>query len=344
MNPFKKGKFRQFVIITLLGITIGFLLCPTCYLDTKSFLENWKNLVISVIYTYVLGYGCSFISDKIACKYYQGRNPVKAFIISLVALALYSFIASMILWYFAIRILYNPDFSPTASELIANAQLPMYIALGISMFFSGVEFLKNWKNEAVKAERLEKEQIATQYESLRNQVNPHFLFNSLNTLTSLVYDNQDLAVKYIHQLSQVYRYVLDSRNKDLIPLEEELNFLESYLFLQKIRFGENLKVETNFTDEKNKFVLPLSLQILMENAVKHNEVSSEKPLKIRMFENQNYYVVENELNPKHLYEKGMGIGLSNIKERYRLLSNKDIIIEKDEHTFRVKLPIIEEVK
>ncbi len=324
-----------------MGIVIGFLLCPKCFLGLGNMSEGWRHIIMSITYTYILGYGCSYISYKVAQRYYQGEKPIKGFLINLVILALYSFFTSMLIWYFSIRVLYNPDFNPSVTELVSNA----YIALALSMFFSGIEFLKKWKSEAVKAERLEKEKIATQYESLRNQVNPHFLFNSLNTLTSLVVDSQDLAIQYINQLSEVYRYVLDSRNKDVVGLDVEVDFLKSYLFLQKIRFGENISVDIRLKDDlKDKFILPLSLQILMENAIKHNEISSEKPLKISVVENDDYIKIENQIHKKQLFEKGSGIGLNNIMERYQHLTDKEISIINDNKKFVVQLPIIKEVK
>ena len=341
MNPFFKSKLKEFLIITGMGLFIGFMLCPECYFGGAAFLENWRHMFMSLIYTYVLGYGCSYISRKVAESYYTGERPVKGFFINLALLATYSFIASMLIWFFSVRLLFNPDFKPSVSDLVVQAQIPVYIALGISMFFSGIEFIKKWKSEAVKAEKLEKEKIATQYESLRNQVNPHFLFNSLNTLTSLVYDDQDLAVQYINKLSGIYRYVLDSRNTDLALLSEELVFLHDYIFLQKIRFGENLRVVFQLKEQADQqLVLPLAMQIILENAIKHNEVSSEKPLEIFIMSQNNHLTFTNKKNKKQLYEKGTGIGLSNISERYKMLCGEDIQIEDKEDQFIVSIPLI----
>ncbi len=341
MNPFFKSKLREFIIITGMGLIIGFMLCPKCYFGGEAFLQNWRHMFMSLIYTYVLGYGCTYISNKVAEKHYTGERPVKGFFINLTLLAGYSFIASVLIWYFSVRLLFNPEFSPSFSDLVANAQMPVYIALAISMFFSGIEFIKNWKGEAVKAEKLEKEKIATQYESLKNQVNPHFLFNSLNTLASLVYDDQNLAVQYINKLSGIYRYVLDSQNTDLALLSDELVFLHDYIFLQKIRFGENLRVGFQLNGQTDQhLVLPLAMQIILENAIKHNEVSSEKPLEILIQSKDSRLIFSNKKNKKQLYERGTGIGLANISQRYQMLCGKDIQIEDNEDQFIVSIPLI----
>ena len=342
MNPYSKAKIKEFVIITFMGLFIGFMICPECYFGIGNFAKNWRSLLISLIYTYILGYGCTYISYFICRRFYSMERPTKGFFINFLVLALYSFFASMLIWYFSIKILFNPGFNPTFSDLVSNAQLPMYIALAISMFFSGIEFIKRWKEEAVKAEKLEKEKIATQYESLRNQVNPHFLFNSLNTLSSLVYDNQELAVQYINKLSGIYRYVLDSRNLDLTLLSDEMAFLNDYIFLQKIRFADNLKVNFKLNGEDEQLlVLPLALQIIMENAIKHNEVSSEKPLEVNVFVRNKKLVIQNKKNQKKLFEKGMGIGLTNISERYKMICGHDIEVNDEAECFTVSIPLIE---
>jgi LytS/YehU family sensor histidine kinase len=136
-----------------------------------------------------------------------------------------------------------------------------------------------------------------QYEALKNQVNPHFLFNSLNALSSLIYENPGKAVEFINRLSDVYRYVLDSKDKEAVPLSEELTFVRSYLFLLKARFENNLVAETNISEEKG-YVPPMALQMLIENAVKHNEISDEHPLKISVFEKDQYIYVKNNVQLK----------------------------------------------
>lgn len=215
------------------------------------------------------------------------------------------------------------------------------ITLIITLFMTGRMFFANWRQAAVDAERLKKESVEAQYNNLKNQVNPHFLFNSLNALTNLVYQDQDKAVKFIKQLSDVYRYVLDSRDKEVISLEEELKFLEAYTFLQQIRFGGKLKIEVDLGDVKS-LVAPMALQMLVENAIKHNEISEEHPLHIKIYKQAKKLVVENTLQRKSvLADESSGLGLENIKKRYEFLSTSEVEVSENEGRFSVSVPIIE---
>jgi LytS/YehU family sensor histidine kinase len=216
----------------------------------------------------------------------------------------------------------------------------LVITMVISLFMHGRSFLHSWREEAVNAERLRREGLKSQYDSLRNQVNPHFLFNSLNALTNLVYENPDKAATFIKQLSEVYRYVLDTRDKELVSLKEELKFLDSYLFLQRIRFGNKLKVDVQLQGEQK--VAPLVLQMLIENAIKHNVVSDDNPLSIRVFQDNGWVVVENNRKTKKtLPEESTGVGLANIKSRYAYFSERPVQIVSDDDKFTVKLPVIQ---
>ena len=341
-NPYRKRGLKQFGGITLVGLVIGFSLCPQCLISFTSLMEQWESIVLSIVYSYVLGYGCTFILIKLEKKYSWLENPGKKFLLHFISLAAFSFIVSAILFYIFAYTMFEGKQWLTISQTMQQARLPALIAITISAFFTGVDFLKNWKKEAVRAERLEKEKIATQYESLKNQVNPHFLFNSLNALSELVYENQELAVKYIRQLSQVYRYVLDSRNMEVASLREELEFLESFIFLQKIRFGNNLIVNMKVEKIDTGYILPLSLQILFENAIKHNVVSEADPLTIQIRQEGNYLVIQNKLNKKKSSDPGTGIGLENIKMRYKYLTEEPMVVEEKGGKFSVKIPILTE--
>ena len=308
-SPYRKKSVKQFVWITLMGFGIFIMICPQCIINIERFLENWPSFLLSLLYTYILGYGCTFILSKVEGIYSWLEHPGKKFALHFVTLAIFSFVVSALLFYVFAYLMFEGEKWLTISEAMNQAKLPAFISLSIAAFFTGTDFLKNWKREAVRAERLEKEKIATQYESLKNQVNPHFLFNSLNALSELVYENQELAVKYIQQLSQVYRYVLDSRNLEVASLRDELQFLQSFIFLQKIRFGDNLNVDIEVNKSESEFILPLSLQILLENAIKHNIVSEDDPLQIQVYQNDGYLTVQNVMKKKKSMNVGTGIGL-----------------------------------
>ena len=196
---------------------------------------------------------------------------------------------------------------------------------------------------AEKAE-LERRNVESQLESLRNQVNPHFLFNSLNTLVYLIPEEPDKAVRFVQQLSKVYRYVLESREARLIPLQDELDFLRSYVFLLKERFGDNLQVRiSDLNGHAEGGIVPLTLQMLFENAIKHNVLSTHKPLAIEVFAENDHLVVRNNLQKKNQVLDSTGVGLDNIRSRYRMLTDKEVEVIVSREYFTVLLPMIERV-
>ncbi len=176
---------------------------------------------------------------------------------------------------------------------------------------------------------------------LRNQVNPHFLFNSLNTLSSLIYENQDTAAEYIRKLSRVYRYVLEQKEKELVKLKTELDFIKAYIYLYELRFTNMLTFEIKISDEsKDCFIAPMTLQMLIENAVKHNIVSKKKQLTIKISSKDEYLVISNNLQKKQIKEYSSELGLKNIKSRYAFISDKEVIVEETNEHFTVKIPLI----
>jgi len=204
---------------------------------------------------------------------------------------------------------------------------------------NAILFFKNWREAAVQQEKLKREQLALQYESLKSQVNPHFLFNNLNSLTSLINSNPEKAIDFVKKLSEVYRYVLDQKDHELVDLKTELNFLESYVYLQKIRFETNLNIQIDVNPKSFK-VIPLSVQMLVENAIKHNEISDKKPLEIRIFtDDEQYLTVENGLQKKSGSE-GSGSGIQNIRARYDFFTDRKVTISFNSERFRVCIPLL----
>ena len=218
-------------------------------------------------------------------------------------------------------------------------KIAFFFLFGGSLISNAILFFKNWKESAVQQEKLKREQLALQYETLKSQVNPHFLFNNLNSLTSLISTNPDKAIDFVKKLSEVYRYVLDQKDHELVDLKTELQFLQSYVFLQKIRFGTNLDVEIEVSP-KNYKVIPLSVQMMVENAIKHNEISDNKPLKIRVFSTDDQYLtVENQLQKKAGSE-GTGSGINNIRDRYEFFTDRKVILSFNSERFRISIPLI----
>jgi len=293
---------------------------------------------------FFISVGNGIITDSITISWIE--FPVKRLLYNVLLTTIYTPIAAIVAVFLAILVRYGyiPDEFPEFADL-GFFVVVLIITYFIALFLSGRSFLLNWRASELRAAKLQAAQTAAQYESLQNQVNPHFLFNSLNVLSSLVYKNQDLAAKFIKQLSVVYRYVLEVKDKEVVTLETELEALESYIFLIQIRFAKGLNIQNELIKTEQKIV-PLSLQMLLENAIKHNSVHADRPLDIKLYEEENYIIVENNLQRKNNPQESTGIGLENIKKRYQYLSNQEVIIEETEDRFLVKLPIlnVEEVK
>lgn len=215
------------------------------------------------------------------------------------------------------------------------------ISLFISLVFTAMGFFRAWRRSVIREAELNTQMMAYKYEALRNQINPHFLFNSFNVLSDLVYDDQAQAVRFIRQLSDLFRYVLDSRDKELVSLEEEMKFLNSYIYLLKTRFGEKLDLRTNFTPNASELIVPMTLQLLVENAVKHNEVSERFPLSVEIRRNGDYLEVENSLRKKNVGDDSKNTGLKNISQQYSFFTEREIEVSHNETNFLVRIPLIQ---
>lgn len=179
-----------------------------------------------------------------------------------------------------------------------------------------------WRENATRAIHLEKEKAQVQFDNLKNQLNPHFLFNSLTSLDSLIQEDPDLARQFLQQLSKVFRYVLQHKDKGLVPLYTELDFIKNYVFLLQTRFDTFLTIDFQLSEESlEKKITPVTLQILIENALKHNVVSAAYPLSIRICSDERYLKVENNIQPKKQVETSNGQGLQNLKNLYKFLTD-----------------------
>ncbi|MBL0739687.1 sensor histidine kinase [Chryseolinea lacunae] len=204
-----------------------------------------------------------------------------------------------------------------------------------------VFYMNRLKKTELEAEEFKKISAEAQFESLRNQINPHFLFNSFNVLSTLVYKDADTSARFIGQLSNVYRYLLYSQEKKVVPLQDELAFIDSYLFLLKIRFGENIVFTRNIVVDNTRYVAPAVLQMLIENAIKHNVVSKKQPLHILLISDGESITVVNTLQEKQVKEQSSQIGLQNIARRYGFLSDEKVRIERTDTEFKVTFPLLQ---
>jgi LytS/YehU family sensor histidine kinase len=204
-----------------------------------------------------------------------------------------------------------------------------------------VLFFKKWKTATIQQEELKRAHLALQYQSLKDQVRPHFLFNSLSSLATLINTDTEKATRFVHKLSDVYRYVLEQREAELVPIKEDLKFMEDYIFLQKIRFGDNLRVEIKLEVDQNRLVIPLSLQMLVENAIKHNEISEDHPLLITITSTGNgQVIVKNNLQRREVSEPSLGTGLENLKRQLSYFSKDPLLVLEEKDAFIVRMPTV----
>ena len=329
-----------FLLFALGGLIGGYLSCNSCFDEFGS--DTVATIGLNGAFWVFFWKGNQYLSEYIDMKISWLEAPGRRFWVGFTVMVIYTMTAAaMIYTVYYVGYMGRDFITVWSSGLAGNLIFPVITTMFIMSILFGRRFFISWRQAAINLEKLKSEQLASQYETLKSQVNPHFLFNSLNVLTSLVHQDPDTAVKFIKKLSEVYRFVLDSRKQEVIDLATELKFVEDYLFLQKIRFGANLRFDIKVPKESmGKLVPPLSLQMLTENAIKHNEVSAEFPLDIQITAEGDRVTVSNTLRPKKTREVSPGTGLDNIRDRYEFLSGKKVVVDESNGKFEVRLPLL----
>lgn len=299
----------------------------------------FRELVVDLVFTLTYWEGMRFIwlgLRRVLPSYTQTKKRIGLMVICNLAFALVItfFMKQWAAWFLGAENVTKVGFWPTYFVSL----IPTFMVTSI---YESSFFFWAWRTNVQKTEALARENVQSQLEALKNQLDPHFLFNSLNTLASLIDDDNTPAQKYLEQLADVYRYVLVSREKNTVTLEEEMAFLDAYIYLNKARFRDNLEVETRVSDAAyQRQIAPLSLQLLVENALKHNIVSRESPLRIKIWQEEDTLTVENNLQTKKTFEKSTKVGLQNIINRYRLLTERPIEVIANDASFVVKVPLL----
>lgn len=279
--------------------------------------------------------GCMGIVHYLWQKFPWEFYPVRHLIWEILLITAWTMLYSFILY----RIESGIHIFERMENLFMEAVVTLLITYLITAIHELVFFYQQWKHHFSKSVRLEKDNIQAKYETLKTQINPHFLFNSLNSLTSLV-DENEAAVNYISDLSEFFRYMLGSRDKELVLVREEINLLGKYIHLQQSRFKSSLDIKVDVPEKTFHFAIPpLVLQMLVENCIKHNIISRDKPLKISVTAGQDSLVVENNLQKKSGITS-TGQGLKNIRERYRLFTTREVEITETASAFRVSVPLL----
>ena len=217
----------------------------------------------------------------------------------------------------------------------ALRQFSIWIFIGSAFFFYII-----WRKAIEREQNLREENLQYKYQNLKSQVNPHFLFNSLNTLSELIYEDAEKADQYIQELSKIYRYILDHEGIDMVPLNKEIDFLIKYFKIQKIRDNDKILLEIDIPNAGRYQVIPVSLQILVENALKHNARSKNSPLKIGITRDNNNIVVSNNICRKNILESSTKTGLFNLQKRVKHILGRDLLFKEENKLFIVKLPIL----
>jgi len=333
----KKIKYRVFYMFGI-GLAIAFLF--KLFLFRGPFFFDDEILFVS-IGTILLWEGNlqidSYLDKKISWITMPNERIIVQIITNLVYTILVLFTLISVINYFKFDTF--EVFNPKLREVFIPTIVITFLVVIIDI---SNHFLKSWKTSLIETEKYKTESANAQLQNLKNQLNPHFLFNNLSVLTSLVYKNQDKAADFINELAKVYRYVLDTKNSELVPLQEELDFINHYIFLQKIRFEDSISFEIKIEEsKKSAYLLPMCLQMLVENTIQHNETSQANPLKVLIYTENDSLVIENPILSRSDISESTKTGIKNIKQRYSFFTDKKVIVSNNGKIFKVILPLIQ---
>ena len=330
----------RFLYMILVGIVIGFLLDALLPGNTENSNALMHHLT-SVFITILVWEGNLRIDSFYNIKFPWLKMPAKRILIQAITCIVYSaFTIFLSMLFFDNYVCKIPNTS-REQLMFSSTILGLIITVILISIEIGSQFFVNWKASIIEVEKYRTESAQAQLQNLKEQINPHFLFNNLSVLSSLVYKDQDKAVDFINQLSKVYRYLLDSKNTELISLEDELTFIKSYLYLLEIRFDTNIHFDIQIPQQSlNLFLPPMALQMLVENAIKHNEVSAEMPLTVLILAQNETIEVKNNLQARIHQEESSKTGLNNIRERYKHYTERKVEVINDHKNFVVRIPLL----
>lgn len=338
MNKWKK------LILMVVGFFFGNLLFlhfffPNSYDSVGNFtVANIWGTTIWMTQAYGNSYVFRWLDKKMPWKAGMGKRALA----NVLGIGLYSTVAFLLVQ-FVMYFLFIPNvnWSEMWHDSIRATQLTLTISFTISFILTFIGFGKSMIANEVEKEKLQTKMVKYKYDALKNQINPHFLFNSFNVLSELIYENQELAEEFVHQLSELYRYVLEARDKELVTVNEELEFIERFVFLLKTRFEERVHFSMEVLPCEDKYVVPMSLQLLIENCIKHNIATKQSPLYIKVLDEGEYLTVINNLQLKNTSQNSPRVGLQNLEERYAYFTHQAIEVIETTDSFTVKIPLIE---
>jgi sensor histidine kinase YesM len=345
VNPFMNIRKGALVCLKIALIFTAFFTIISILSDEFSIRNCMMNFLVSMAYSFGIGFGNGAINGFLDKKWDWLEQTNLRVGFGILATVLYTIPVVLAIDYFIFVVLQQLPLDQFFNERMVWIHLfYIILSLGVSVFMHARSFMANWK-QASKTEVTQQRIIAgtanAKFETLKNQIDPHFLFNSLNVLSSLIEENPENAQRFTTSLSKIYRYVLEQKDKELVSVEEELSFAKTYMNLLKMRFENSLFYELpETTINPDAKVVPLSLQLLLENTVKHNVVSEQRPLHIRIYVEGDYLAIQNDFQKKEVIQSRQGVGLQNIVDRYGIITNRKVLIEQNEKTFTVKIPIL----
>jgi two-component system LytT family sensor kinase len=328
------------IIIGCLVFVIGNLIEGGFNFETTN--EFLIDFIFYQAYSFVLGYSNMAFFDYMEKRQWKKGDTIKRIVYGIIGSTIITLVGLFILRAGITMLVYERSFETFINnESWDGYSFGLWITLSIVSVFHVIYFYNRYQKNKIKEQKVIAGTASAKFDALKNQLDPHFLFNSLNVLTSLIEENPENAQRFTTALSKVYRYVLEQKSKELVTVDEELNFARTYMSLLKMRFEDSIifEIPEKASNPESK-VVPLSLQLLLENAVKHNMVTSSKPLHIKIYERGDNLIVENNLQTKQIVKKSSGVGLENIKQRYQLLSNKKVNINQGTKHFSVAIPML----
>lgn len=333
---------RNIGIILGLSVAFGLLFA---FLFGGFSIFNLPRLGRSAFYSMAIGLlawsGNELITRWVGRRWPWSQNPGHTFSIALTLCIVYTMISISAFNF----MFYYPwgargvNWSRLTEIVLINSLIAVIITVIILLAVFVRVFMRYWREGLQREEQYKRDILTAQYEALRSQINPHFLFNSLSVLTALVESDQQSAVKFIRKLSEVYRYVLDVREKELVTIGEELELVRSFLYMQQLRFGDQLRVEMG-PFRANGRIVPLSVQMLIENALKHNIASDDQPLYITLTEADGFVVCRNRFQPRELVEPSSGTGLKNIAGRFAAFTAAPVTWGVEDEFFVARIPLV----
>lgn len=344
MKSMKNIKLYYYYLGWILFILATGSIVSYLFQGSRLFSSFWYYLKFASFgwaYGFAFWFGNSTIGRYAEKKLDWTKNPKKATIIGISLLLIYGIIMSISLPYIYDRFFWDMAKEDIFLDVLIKSLMVLFLDSVVIAIFYSTRLSNHWMRSIKKNEELKRENLQAKYEVLKNKVNPHFLFNSLNSLSSVIERNPELGSDFVKKLSDIYRYVLEQSDKELVSLDVEMKFVEDYIFLSKIRFGNALSFHSTLLKNTDIQVVPLGLQTLVENAIKHNIIADDMPLKIEVGIENDFIVLKNNIQKKNIIiPDRKPHGLENLRNRYTYHTGLLIEISESDEFFTVSLPII----